>query len=128
MCVALQGGTGGKSDFVALEIKTLAGFVLIVPPSQHGYEESDCLPPPPATAGWFMVAVGLPVFGKRFCYMRCSWCPALSVMHCPAEKGGYCGATASWLRNWGFSAPLQYAASAPLHRGVLWLGFCFSWA
>lgn len=79
---------GGKSDFLALDIKTLTGLVLIVPPSQHGYKkESDCLPPPPATAGWFMVATSLPVIGKRVFCMRCSWCPVLSVMHCPADRG-----------------------------------------
>lgn len=55
------GRHNGLSDFLALGIKTLTGLVLIVLPSQHSYKRgSDCLPSPP-TAGWFMLAIGLPV-------------------------------------------------------------------
>lgn len=56
----------GLSDFLALGIKTLTGLVLVVLPNQHSYKrESDCLPSPPATAGWFIIAIDLPVGGKN---------------------------------------------------------------
>lgn len=116
----------GLSDFLALGIKTLAGLVLVVLPNQHSYKkESDCLPSPLATAGWFIVAIGLPVGGKNrtfffFC-MRCSWCPVPCVMHCPTERVGTL-LLVSWLGKCGC------AATAPLYRSVQGLGFGFLWA
>lgn len=53
--------------------------------------------------------------------MRSPWCLVLSVMHYPAERV-WTLLLLSWPGQCGC------AASAPLHRGILWLGFCFSWA
>lgn len=77
----------GLIRFLALGIKTLTVLVLVVLPNQHGYKrKSDCIPPPPAAAGWFMVAISLPVSGRNFFCLRCPWCPVPSVMHYPAER------------------------------------------